>query len=137
VIYLRISDVQLDDQAVTTPLRAAGSRFLRVVGFETMREAQRSIVPGRGPSAPGSPPHDQTGVLRRFIRYAAQPDGKLVVIGPEYLPRKSEDAPRALEYGGTSINARGDAIHVAQRAFMRPAFGRVIPRVLPQLADSV
>lgn len=44
--------------------------------------AKRSIRKRKKPSSPGSPPHTQTGMLRRVLRYEVNRDREEAVIGP-------------------------------------------------------
>lgn len=113
-------------------------RALRILGYETMRDAKNSLQPGPRPSPPGQPPRSKLGTLKRHIRYAVDDQRRVMVAGPEYLPRESRDVPEALEHGGISIAADGTALSVAARPFVRPAFARTLQTVLPRaFANSV
>lgn len=122
-----------ETQNVERAVIRAENRVLNKIGYVTMSDARRSIRPGRKVSQPGKPPRSKLGTLKRGIRYAVDKEQKLVVMGPEYLPRKSKDAPQALEHGGVSVTAQGDRIKVEQRPFMAPAHEKVINEKLPRL----
>jgi hypothetical protein len=77
----------------------------------------------RRESAPGEPPHNVTGLLKRFIYFAYDPWRRSVVIGPEAKGPRTADA---LEYGGAVRRSRGprkgEVVNVAARPYMWPAF---------------
>lgn len=130
--------VEMQTGELLRQIDRAERRALRVVGFETYRDAKDSIRPGPAPSAPGQPPRSKLGILKHHIRYAVDGERKLMVSGPEYLPRKSRDVPQSLEQGGISITANGESLRISARPFMRPAFARTLRQVLPRvLTDSV
>lgn len=83
------------------------SGFIRIV-------AKRSIRKRKKPSRPGSPPHTQTGKLRRAIRFDVDRIRMESLIGPDAAI--VGESAGAHEHGG---NYKGD--HYEQRAFMGPA----------------
>jgi len=110
-------------------------------------------------SAPGQPPSSHTGLLKRFILFAYEPERRSVVIGPVRLNAKIGDAPPALEYGGQvrvasrsrsrlsrakrrtrrqpSAATRGRTVTIRPRPFMGPAFEREKPKLSAMWRDSV
>ncbi len=137
MIGFRMQSVELHHAHVLNRVAAGEVRALRKIGFATRGRALLLIKPGAGASAPGDPPHSHLGLLTRFMRYAVDAEEKRVVIGPEFLARKSQNAPAALEKGGESITTRGRRIRVAARPFMSPALAGAC-RLLPTfLTDSV
>lgn len=138
MIGFRVTNIELDSDLVVQTTRETGFRGLMRFGYRCQSDAKQSLVRGRGPSQPGKPPHNRTGAIKNFIRYAMDRSSKSVVIGPEYLQRKSKYAVQALEGGGVSISAKGRPIHVAARPFMGPAFDRTILSSVPSVfANSV
>lgn len=133
MIGFSLSQFDYDGEAVLKRMAKAERRALQRIGFETRASAMKSIQPGVGPSSPGSPPHDQTGTLRRFIRYQYDKQSNSVVIGPKYLRKKSKNAPGGLERGEVSINFRKHPIRVAARPFMTPAFEIVKRQMVPRV----
>ena len=81
------------------------------------KEFSRSI-----PSAPGTPPKDKTGVLKRTIFFGYDAMKNSVVIGPIKF---GSGTAKLLEYGGkaTLRGYRKRRMHMAYKArpFMRPA----------------
>jgi hypothetical protein len=137
-------------RSVDTATRRALSKFAAFV----RTRARTSLKYGDKPSAPVSPPtihktmvrtktSKKTGVtktqsvspLREFIFFAYEAARQSVVIGPAKL-NKIGDAPKALEYGGTSMimdHGKTVSIRVRPRPFMHPAFETEIKKSLPQL----
>jgi hypothetical protein len=132
MIVIEVSELEVDD-ALFEAIAAAKVRVLRRAGAETRQAAAASIKPGKGASRPGEPPHDRTGILKRFIRYAVNESGSLVIVGPMYLQRMSQGVPAALERGGVSVSASGTSLTIKPRPFMAPAFDRMRRQVLPRL----
>lgn len=79
--------------------------------------------------------------LREFLFFAQDPARKSVVVGPAKLNAKLGDAPRALEYGGTSeVRIPGGGtrmVRIRARPYVRPALSETI-RELPAIwRDSI
>lgn len=129
MLVIRVTELEFDDDLLLGEIADAERLGLRIFGFATMTEARALLRPAVGPSRPGSPPHDHTGLLRRFLGYG--PEAKSVVIGPRLLSRRSQDAPRGLETGLPSRNTRGQQIRVQRRPFMLPAFQQACRQALP------
>jgi len=86
-------------------------------GYRLEREAKELLSEGGGsshqPSAPGDPPHLQSGDLRSSIKTAQTTDGT-VVVGP------------TVKYGAThEFGLR----NYPPRPFMRPAFRHIEPQL--------
>ena len=103
----------------------ATRRVLSKFGAFVRTRARTSIRRRKAASAAGSPPSSHTGLLRRWILFGYDAGSRSVVIGPAKLGgAKGSNAPAALEYGGPATNAKGRAIQIGARPFMRPAFNR-------------
>jgi len=107
-----ITGIVIHHARVKTAVTAGIAAPLMACGMLVEREAKQSMRKGggkaRAPSAPGTPPHIQTGALRSSITTA--PHGLCeVVVGP------IEPYGQVHEYGGR---------HHPQRPFMRPAMLR-------------
>jgi hypothetical protein len=89
---------------------------LRAAAFEGERIAKSSMGPGPSPSAPGEPPHVQTGALRAGIH--AAPAGTL-----RWKVANSVDYGIYLEFGTRRMSAR---------PFMGP-MAEELRRMLPDL----
>lgn len=133
-------DRDLVKKAVDAKARGALSKY----GAFVRRNAKDLLKYRAQPSAAGSPPSvhrtmtrakkgkagaaggggaQRVSPLREFVFFSFDARTKSVVIGPAKL-NKPGDAPRALEYGGTSsvrLDGRTVSIRVAPRPFMRPA----------------
>lgn len=116
--------VKLTPKAVLDPVDKNTRKRIAQAGMLVEREAKQLCSKGGGknrtPSAPGSPPHVQTGALRSSIRTEWDGDRR-VVVGP------SVAYGRHLEFGTRRM---------AARPFMRPALARVIKRI-PKLFQGL
>ena len=114
-----------DRQRVLNATTRAERRVLARFGAFVRQRSRTSIRPKKGSSAPGSPPHSHTGLLRRNIFFAFDQRARSVVIGPTTRLNGTGQAPQVLEYGGTVVLRRGGRFQPTQvraRPFMRPAF---------------
>ncbi len=73
---------QFDKQKLKKKAETATFTSLREAGGAIRKTAKRSIRKRKKPSSPGSPPHTQTGMLRRVIRYDITNNRTVVAIGP-------------------------------------------------------
>ena len=115
-------------------LRARG----RVAEGKTRKVTQRTSEPGR-------PPYYHNRLLKDRIFFAADltPGSPSVVIGPELIA-KSTDAPRVLEFGGTTTvtvgrkgNRQNKTVRIAARPFMAPALAKEAPALPAQFRNSM
>lgn len=93
----------------------------------------------RRPSEAGEPPRRVTGVLRRFIKFAFDPDARSVVVGAEPVPSRS-GAQAPLEHGGTTrVKSRRGVrrVRIAARPFMVPALDRELPKLPAMWRDAI
>jgi len=90
-----------DSPAVIGAMDKATRRVLSRFGAYVRRTAQKSIVKRKKASEPGQPPSSHTGLLKRFIYFAYEPNTRNVVIGPVRLAKSTGEAPSVLEHGGT------------------------------------
>ena len=130
-------------------VQAATSRAERNVlsrfGAFVRRRARTSIRKRKRPSEPGQPPSSHTGLLKRFIFFAYEPQRRSVLIGPVRLNQKVGDAPAALERGGRSQVVSGSrrrkrqirTVTIRPRPFMGPAFEAERPKLPAMWANSV
>lgn len=123
--------IQYDANKMAEKAKRMEARALKILGFETRAKAQASITDSTGPSRPGEPPHNKVGTLKRFILYSYDKESNSVVVGAKLLKRKSRDAAKALEHGGTSLTTKKKPIRVAARPFMEPAFQKVARQSIP------
>lgn len=103
MIQLR-TRVRFNQSQVQKKVQAANFRSLGHAAGTIRLTAKRSIRKRKKPSSPGSPPHTQTGMLRRVIRYEVNRDREEAVIGPV-----NEIAGRLWnlhEFGGVSTKRR-------------------------------
>ena len=98
--------------------------FLRF-GQYVRKVARHSIKSIPGPSAPGTPPHGHTGLLKGHIYYGFDQAQRSVVIGPARLKKPSyglTTVPELQEYGGV-VKGRDRKRHAyPERPYMGPAF---------------
>ena len=81
VIQIR-THVRFSQGPVQKKVQTANFRSLGHAAGTIRLTAKRSIRKRKKPSSPGSPPHTQTGMLRRVIRYEVNRDREEAVIGP-------------------------------------------------------
>ena len=141
---VHVKQLFFDRAAVTRRLDPATRKVLGKFGALVRKTARWSIRRRKGPSNPGEPPHNQTGLLKKFIFYSYDPLRESVVIGPAKLNgTKGVDVPSVLEYGGVSVIGDGGflgpkrRVEIAARPYMRPAYEKT-EKELPALwRDSV
>ena len=129
-----------DSHKVLAAVGRAERQVLSRFGAFVRRSARQSIRKRKKVSERGKPPSSHVGLLRRFIFFAYDAHRRSVVIGPVRLTRTPGDAPRALEYGGSSqVNRKGKPrrIVVAARPFMGPALEKEKPGLSAMWRDSV
>ncbi len=73
---------QFDKQKLKKKAETATFTSLSEAGGAVRKTAKRSIRKRKKPSKPGSPPHTQTGMLKRVIRYDVTNNRTIVAIGP-------------------------------------------------------
>ena len=137
----RFKGLFFDSPAVIKAVDDATYRALVRFGQYVRKVARHSIKTRPGPSAPGEPPHNQTGVLKGFILYGFDPGSRSVVVGPARLRGKETygpvTVPEVLEYGDT-VRGRDSEMHRYEaRPFMGPAFQRGEEKLDDFWRDSV
>ena len=109
MIRLDCKKVFFDRKKVIDAVDKATRRVLSRFGAYVRQAARTSIKKRKQPSPPGRPPAGHTGLLRRFIFFAFEPQRRDVVIGPARLHQVSftrsgrpvrGTVPEVLEYGG-------------------------------------
>ena len=113
-----------DREKVKRSVNAGTRRVLSKFGAFVRQRAKTSIRKKKGISPPGSPPYSHTGLLRKFILFAYDPQRRSVVIGPTLIKEGSR-VPRLLEYGGNVViedRGRKRLARYRPRPYMRPAF---------------
>ena len=128
MIGMRIADFKegfFDREKVKNSMNAATRRAASKFGAFVRTRARSSIKKSDGSSEPGQPPKSHDGSLRKWILFAAEPDGN-VVIGPALLSGKvSPTALNSLEHGGETLveeHGKTKAVMIRERPFMQPAF---------------
>jgi hypothetical protein len=112
-------------------------RMLAIFGYRVRRSARQKIRKRKSTSAPGKPPTDQTGRLKRSIFFYYDHLRQSVVIGPVVLPN-STMAQETLEHGGAvqmksrpSFRKRRGAgrkkTKIEARPYMGPAWNQELP----------
>ena len=74
--------VEFDGDKLVAKVAKACSGVLRRMGAYVRTVARRKVKTSDRPSMPGSPPHSQTGALKRGILFGVEKQRKRVVIGP-------------------------------------------------------
>lgn len=138
---LRVRDLKstfFDRRAVMSAVDRGTRKVLSRFGAFVRTRARTSIRPRPRTSLPGETPTTHTGLLKRFILFAYEPDRRSVVIGPARLSGPSgSSVPSTLEFGGPGTNARGRPIQIAPRPYMRPAFEAEKSRLPPLWRDAI
>lgn len=148
MIEYRIDTIKglfFDSAKVLAATSRAERQVLSRFGAFVRRGARSSIRRRKRSSEPGQPPSSHTGLLKKFIFFAYEPQRQSVIIGPVRLNQKTGDAPPALEYGGRSRIITGSrrrgrrmkTVTIRPRPFMGPAFEREKPKLSAMWRDSV
>lgn len=116
-----------DTEAVIRATTAAERRVLSRQGAFVRQRARSSIRKRKAVSAPGSPPTNREGSLRRFLFFSYDPRARSVVVGPAKVS-KPGSVPHLLEFGGTAAGRHGGPRHYRPRPFMGPALDAERPK---------
>ncbi len=149
----KVKGLFFDAPKVMRSVDRATRQVLSKFGSFVRRTAKSSIRKRKKASAPGSPPSSHTGLLKRFIYFAYEPEKQSVIIGPAKLNAKEAGTPERLERSGgptTIVNRvfrRRDGrnrivkktrtIQIAPRPFMGPAMNKELPKLSAMWRDSV
>lgn len=130
---IKVGGLFFDSAPVLQSLREDERKVLSRFGYFVFKDARQSIRKRRGPSKPGQAPTDQTGILKRFIFFAFDPEARSVVVGAARLSGGQKGpAPEALENEGKVFNAAlGRWVRIKRRPYMAPAFNRQLSKPLP------
>jgi len=124
-----------DRKRVKDAVDEMGRKGLSKLGAFVRQRARTSMPYRKGASRPGSPPHAHTGLLRKNIWFAYDPQTKSVVVGPTPL-RNFTGVPRLLEFGGMRFNPNRKRKHrmlyYRPRPYMWPAAQKEV-RNFPQV----
>ena len=142
--------VKMNTRGVMAAAAAGRRRGLAKCAMLVEREAKRLLSRGGGkshkPSAPGQPPHVQTGTLRSSLGFAVLPTGRAIVGATEIYAKVHEhgtrgaggtlkDIPRRKKAGskgkGKSVTA------MPPRPFMAPALRRSLSKFAKQFAGVI
>jgi len=119
-----------DAEKVLRAMDNATRKSLSKAGAYVRQRARSSIRTRKQTSAPGQPPSDHGGALKRLLFFAYDQPSRSVVIGPTLFEGsaragQSVPAPKALEIGGpvTATTRKGRHLNLTYRArpFMGPA----------------
>jgi hypothetical protein len=143
VILMKMKRCFFDSEKVMRAVKRAKRQALTRAGALIRGIARRSIKSGKGPAAPGQPPHSHKGQLRQFLWFAYDPDTQSVVVGPAGFARGT-GAPHTLEFGDRvpiTYRRRGRKVRatvkIAARPFMAPALNIARPNLPALWAGSV
>lgn len=132
------------DREVAKAVNKSSRQALSKFGAFVRIAARRSIRKRKKVADPGKPPTNRTGILKKLIFFAYEPERQSVVIGPVKTNAKGSGVPDALEYGGKSKRRvrRGkrwvnESIDIAARPYMGPAFDANLPKVDDLWKDSI
>ena len=131
MIDMRMKLLFFDTPRVQREVDAATRRALGKAGAFIRQRARTSIR---------NPPSSHAGHLRRLIFFAYDPAGQTVVIGP--VPFRKGEAPRLLEFGGTTTHrsrstGRTRRRVYRKRSFMGPAMEAETPNLPGFFRNSV
>ena len=125
---IRVTNLFFDSPAVLRAVDRARRRVLSKQGAFLRTRARSLIRPRKTASAPGSPPHSHTGILRRFLYFSFDSATRTVVVGPARTNQVFFDkdrrpvtgtVPRVQAYGG-QITIKEEQLHGRwQRADLR------------------
>lgn len=124
------SRVEFDGERLIARVAKACSGVLKRMGAYVRTVARRKVKTSDRPSMPGSPPHSQTGALKRGILFGVERTRKRVVIGPGF--RFVGTSMVAHEFGGGYKKER-----YPKRPLMGPSLKESIPRLARLWEDAV
>lgn len=135
---LQVKKLFLDKAAVTRRLDAEALKLLRTVGGRTRLRARSSIrnAPKKRRKGGRRAPYNRTGLLKRFIFFALDPQADSVVTGPIKLDSTSGDVPALLEFGGVQM-VKGERASYDPFPFMGPAHDSTMAAVPGMLKDMI
>jgi hypothetical protein len=112
-----------DKASVNNAVEKPQADILSKAGAFIRQRAYTSIRRRKKTASPGSPPSSHTDLLRKLIFFGYDSATKSVVIGPKLFktPKGSLTAPQALEFGGTTLNNKGQSATYRAFPFMAPA----------------
>jgi phage gpG-like protein len=116
--------------SLKTKARQAGYKNLGHAAAVLRKIAIRSIHKRKKPSRPGSPPHTQTGRLKKAILYYNDRNRQEAIIGPSKNIIGIAGAEH--EHGGRFRRERFPA-----RPYMGPALEKIVPSLPPMWAGSI
>ena len=147
MINVRLSQIKatfFDRQAVLDATSRVERKVLSRFGAFVRTTARSSIRKRKKPAPPGMPPSSHTGLLKRNIFFAYEPERKNVVIGPIRLNAKHTDAPATLEHGGTTTIVRRrkgrkfvQKVQIDARPYMGPAAEKERQKLPALWANSI
>ncbi len=140
-----------DSKLVMSATDKAERRVLSRFGAFVRRTSRSSIRKRKKPSAPGKPPTNRIGTLKRLIFFTYDTLRKNVVIGP--LQHGEGEGANALEEGGAVTikvpeyetrnkvrrirSVKRETVKIEKRPFMKPAFDKELPTVADQFSNSI
>lgn len=126
-------------KAVDQGTRRVLSRFGAFVRTKARDLTKKRPAKRQRTSDPGQPPRRHTGVLRRLIFFAYEPERRTVVIGPAKIHGSpdSPTIPEVLEHGGRTKLSSGARARIAARPYMGPAMRDELPKLPQMWRDSV
>lgn len=124
-----------DADAVLKRMDRATARALSKFGSFVRTRARTSIKKRKGISAPGSPPSSHTGLLRKWILFAAEPQRKNVVIGPIKLNQLAFDVTGAVSQGGVPLILEKGGTQTVFEEFVGNDWRRIDARFLGNKAN--
>lgn len=135
VFGTRVTQFWFDKEYVLRHVDQAKAKILSRFGYFVMRDARQSIRKRKRPAAPGQPPTNQTGLLKKFIYFSYERERRSVVIGPALLPsaRQQPPIPQVLEEGGLARGVFRRPVRIQARPYMQPAFDRQLAKNMPQM----
>lgn len=128
--------------AVTKKVKPAARKILSKFG-SYVRQTARQSIKNKKRSVASQPPASRTGKLKRFIYFGYDEAKNSVIIGPAKLNNTvSDTALISLEEGGATDvfnpkTKQRSRVFVAARPFMKPAFGKEMPKVPGMWRDSI
>ena len=109
MIGMKVTKLFFDTKAITNSVAKATQRNLSKFGAFVRTRSRSSIRRRKKSSAPGKPPSNRTGLLKRFIFFNYDPQAETVIIGPGktnqiFFNKDGQPVtgtvPEVLEYGG-------------------------------------
>lgn len=120
--------IEFDERRILVAVQRGGNAALRRAGAYIRKAARNKVSASDKASAPGTPPHTRTGLLKNSLLFGVEKKRQSVVIGP--AESMIGTAMTAHEFGGRYRKRR-----YPRRPLMKPTLEKTVSK-LPSLWEK-